>query len=86
MTDPTIRAALEAAGEANCMLRVRFNECQDEPCARICGWCRKGATAAVAAFHRKRAVDYRSHGFMASAIAHDNLARAVEQAAKEGEP
>jgi hypothetical protein len=85
MTDPAIRAALEAACMANCMLRARFNECQDEPCARICGWCRKGATAAIAAFHRKRAVDYRSVGLIPSAIAHDDLARAVEQAAKEGE-
>lgn len=90
MTDPTIRAALEAAGEA-----ARDVLAQDGTCPSLggfvctsppCRCARDASAAAVAAFHRKRAVDCRSVGLIPSAIAHDDLAAAVEQAAKEGEP
>jgi hypothetical protein len=61
MTDP-IRAALDAACRAECMARARFNECQDEPCGQICGWCKKGTTAAIAAFLRALPDQYTQGG------------------------
>ena len=83
MTDP-IRVALEAAYRAECMARARVNECQDEPCGQICGWCREGATAAIAAFLRAISPDvtfqFRS-GEHRTAL--DAFADAVLAAAKD---
>jgi hypothetical protein len=98
MTDPTILAALDAACRAECMARARVNECQDEPCAEICRWCRKGATAAVAAFLnappppaqtiRLYFGEVSPQGMRDIYAYHRWLAAVVaaEQAAKEGEP
>ena len=79
MTDP-IRAALDKACRAECMARARFNECQDEPCGQICGWCKKGTTAAIAAFLRALPINHSRVPFYAY---WHPLARAVEDAAKD---
>jgi len=79
MTDP-IRAALDAAWRAACMARACINECQDEPCGQICGWCKKGTTAAIAAFLRALPINHSRVPFYAY---WHPLARAVEDAAKE---
>ena len=83
MSDP-IRAALDAACRAECMARARVNECQDEPCGQICGWCKKGTTAAIAAFLRALSPDvtfqFRS-GEHRTAL--DAFADAVLAAAKD---
>jgi hypothetical protein len=79
MTDP-IRAALDAAWRAECMARACINECQDEPCGQICGWCKKGTTAAIAAFLRALPINHSRVPFYAY---WHPLARAVEDAAKE---
>ena len=77
MSDP-IRAALDAACRAECMARARVNECQDEPCGQICEWCKKGTTAAIAAF--LRAFPTTDPAFF---VQLHNLADAVLAAAKE---
>jgi hypothetical protein len=83
MTDPTIRAALEAA-RLLAAQALGLCELHREIAATLRAIVDE-RDAAIAAFHRKRAVDCRSVGLIPSAIAHDDLARAVEQAAKESE-
>jgi len=82
MTD-TIRAALEAALK-------QFAASRDEamtycPCS-LCPTQAKtaqGMAQAIAAFHRHRALDLRGAGLTPVANAHDEIAAAVEAAAKE---
>lgn len=50
MLGSNIKAALEAAIEAECVARAALNECQQAACPSPCRWCQAGATAAVAAF------------------------------------
>jgi len=52
MTDPAIRAALDAAWQAECAARDRVNECDPMPCTSACPWCAAGSAAAIAAFLR----------------------------------
>jgi hypothetical protein len=53
-SNPTIKAALEAAAWAECEARAAVNECEDKRCPRRtpCRWCMAGAVAAIAAFLR----------------------------------
>jgi hypothetical protein len=103
MTDPTIRAALEAAGEA-----ARVAMAQDGTCPSLggfvctsppCRCARDASAAAVAAFLRHMAPEWRTEfvfthldGETAGSLDFslrdpaENMADAVEQAAKEGEP
>jgi hypothetical protein len=84
MTD-TIRAALDAAAK-----EVREAFIRPEGCGDVCEWepcacARRGGAKGIAAFHRRRAVDLRGAGLTPLANAHDEIAAAVEAAAKEGE-
>jgi hypothetical protein len=83
MTD-TIRAALDASVRAYCCADGEcpcdhYSACLIAPNADT----RNGITQAIAAFHRHRALDLRGAGLTPVANAHDEIAAAVEAAAKE---
>lgn len=88
MTDP-IRDALEAAA---CALCREAKSCRDD-CGGKCAWREADvnmpacAAAAVAAFNRRIAEHFRERGRisdLATAIELEDIAAAVERAAKEG--
>lgn len=88
MSDPAIRAALEAAAWADCEARAKVNECEDKRCPRHepCQWCADGSVAAVAAFlralHRMTPLGViETRGGETYTADCDRLAAAVEEAA-----
>jgi len=88
MTDPAIRAALDAAWQAECVARDRVNECEPTPCTSACPWCAAGSVASIAAFlralpahHMRRKLGQNRYDVDGTTT--KRLAAAVEEAARD---
>jgi hypothetical protein len=86
--DPAIRAALNAAWQAECVTRARVNECEPMSCTRACPCCAAGSVASIVAFlralpahHMRRKLGQNRYDVDGTTT--KRLAVAVEEAARD---